>query len=268
MSTARDFVFFSSKDVAAVGKNAVFLIAQKLHRGLLGKTLEKTNRFSRLSVVAVTEAVRESLPFDYEFNGGSREGSEEGYGDSEDEDEDFDVDFEATATLRSSTFNSARILALKSFTARPAVCGRLMRFTAGDPSTGNGGYVRHEAAFIRFVRLCPNMRVFQLDVFTSLSDIALAIFELTDHDYRGNVSGMALKTLARTPSLAPTLKALYLLDQRDSSNAVKELSKARPTLWMFTGETLGNSMSAQLLATEAEGEADTQTWLGGKIGYW
>jgi hypothetical protein len=127
---------------------------------------------------------------------------------------------------------------------------------AGDTDTGNGGYVRDEAAFIRFARLCSSMRVFRLEAFTSLSDATLlAIFEacphvemvqLTGHDKsHGKVVGSALKTLAKTPSWAPNLKALYLYDQSHKLDAgVKVLSAARPTLWIFTGETLGNSMSA------------------------
>ncbi|KAF7359160.1 hypothetical protein MSAN_01257600 [Mycena sanguinolenta] len=165
---------------------------------------------------------------------------------------------------------------IAGFIARPVVCRRLLRFAAGDPNTGNGGGVRNEAAFIQFVRLCPNIRVFRLDAFTSLSDTTLlAIFEacphiemvqLTGHDkVHGSVSGTALKTLARAPHLAPNLKALYLYDQSDSHQSLKALSKARPRLWIHTGEMLGNSMSAQLLAAEPGGEAITNTWLGGKI---
>lgn len=139
---------------------------------------------------------------------------------------------------------------------RPDVCRRLQRFAAGDSNTGNGGGVRNEAAFIQFVRLCSSMRVFRLEAFTSLSDATLlAIIEacpriemvqLTGHDKsHGKVTGAALKKLARTPSWAPNLKALYLLDQSHKlDGGVKVLSAARPTLWIFTGETLGESMSA------------------------
>ncbi|KAJ7778709.1 hypothetical protein DFH07DRAFT_538274 [Mycena maculata] len=120
------------------------------------------------------------------------------------------------------------------------------------------------------------MRVFRLDAFTSLSDATLlAIFEacpriemvqLTGHDKsEGKVTGTALKQLARMPSWAPNLKALYLLDQTYKLTAsVKALSAARPSLWIFTGETLGESMSAQIVAS-MDGGADTHTWLGGKI---
>lgn len=162
------------------------------------------------------------------------------------------------------------------FIARPDICGRLQRFAAGDSDTGNGGAVRNEAAFIQFVRLCSSMRVFRLEASTSLSDATLsAIFEacpqiemvqLTGHDKcKGKVTGKALKMLAKSPSWAPHLRALHLHDQDHKLDAsVKVLSAARPRLWIFTGETLGNSMSAQMLAADGDG-ADSHTWLGGKI---
>ncbi|KAF7353773.1 hypothetical protein MVEN_01062700 [Mycena venus] len=298
-------------------------------------TLDKTSKFFEILKVAVsrveeedleavTEAIRDALPFDYNSDQGSEEESD--YGGSEDEDEDFgDMDLfsplkKSTPEYQEPTF-SARQTAnyprnsyslvnnvrretffdwdlldnpsvvnvhfganfsiedthIAGFSARPAICGRLERFTAGDTDTGCGGGVCNEAAFVQFVRLCSAMRVFRLEAFTSLSDATLlAIFEacpriemvqLTGHDkVHGSVSGKALKTLARTPSWAPNLKALYLYDQSHTlDSAVKALSKARPTLWIYTGETLGNSMSAQLLAAEPGGGADTQTWLGGKI---
>ncbi|KAJ6500689.1 hypothetical protein C8R45DRAFT_978632 [Mycena sanguinolenta] len=165
---------------------------------------------------------------------------------------------------------------IAGFIARPAVCGRLLRFAAGDPGTGNGGGVCNEGAFIQFVRLCSNIRVFRIEAFTSLSDATLlAIFEacphiemvqLSGHDKRhGGVNGTALTALARAPHLAPNLKALYLYDQSDSFESVQALSKARPTLWIVSGETLGNSMSAQLLAAQPGNEAMTSTWRGGNI---
>ncbi|KAJ7494452.1 hypothetical protein B0H11DRAFT_936915 [Mycena galericulata] len=165
---------------------------------------------------------------------------------------------------------------IAGFSARPDICRRLQRFAAGDTNTGNGGGVHDEPAFIQFVRLCSSMRVFRLEAFTSLSDATLlAIFEacpriemvqLTGHDKSsGKVTGTALRKLARTPSWAPNLKALYLLDQTHTLDAsVKALSAARPTVWIFTGETLGESMSAQIVAS-MDGGADSHTWLGGKI---
>ncbi|KAF7359159.1 hypothetical protein MSAN_01257500 [Mycena sanguinolenta] len=79
---------------------------------------------------------------------------------------------------------------IAGFIARPAVCGRLLRFSAGDPNTGNGGGVRNEAAFVQFVRLCTNIRVFRLDAFTSLSDVTLlAIFEACPHIEMVQLSG-------------------------------------------------------------------------------
>ncbi|KAJ7684448.1 hypothetical protein DFH06DRAFT_7361 [Mycena polygramma] len=166
---------------------------------------------------------------------------------------------------------------ITGLSARPTVCQRLQRFVAGDTDTGNGGGVRNEAAFIQFVRICSSVRVFRLEAFTSLSDATLlAIFQfcpriemvqLTGHDKsHGRVSGTALKTLARTPAWAPHLKALYLHDQTHKLDAgVKVLSAARPALWIFTGETLGNSMSAQMVASMPGGDVQSHTWLGGKI---
>ncbi|KAJ6546840.1 hypothetical protein B0H19DRAFT_243261 [Mycena capillaripes] len=165
---------------------------------------------------------------------------------------------------------------ITGLSARLAVCRRLQRFAAGDTDTGNGGGVHNEAAFIQFIRICSSIRVVRLEAFTSLSDATLlAIFEscpriemiqLTGHDKsHGKVKVTALKTLAKTPSWAPNLKALYLNDQTHALDAsVKVLSAVRPTLWILTGETLGNSMSAQLVAA-MDGGADTYTWLGGKI---
>ncbi|KAJ7491111.1 hypothetical protein FB451DRAFT_1222078 [Mycena latifolia] len=181
----------------------------------------------------------------------------------------FNVHFGANFSIEDSH--------IAGFSARPDLCRRLQRFAAGDTDTGNGGAVRNEAAFIQFVQFCSSMRVFRLEAFTSLSDATLsAIFEacpriemiqLTGHDKsHGKVTGTALKKLAKTPSWAPNLQALYLLDQTHKLDAsVKVLSAARPRLWIFTGETLGNSMSAQMLAATPGGEADTHTWLGGKI---
>ncbi|KAJ6606323.1 hypothetical protein DFH09DRAFT_1299589 [Mycena vulgaris] len=166
---------------------------------------------------------------------------------------------------------------IAGLSARPYLCNRLQRFAAGDTNTGNGGGVRNEAAFIQFVQLCSSMRVFRLEAFTYLSDATLsAIFEacpsiemiqLGGHDKStGRVKGTALKMLAKTPSWALNLRALYLYDQTNTLDAsVKVLSAARPRLWIFTGETLGNSRSAHILAAMPGGGADTHTWLGGKI---
>ncbi|KAJ7118919.1 hypothetical protein C8R44DRAFT_789615 [Mycena epipterygia] len=92
----------------------------------------------------------------------------------------------------------------------------------------------------------------------------IEMIQLTGHDKsKGKVMGSALKKLARTPTWAPNLKALHLYDQTHKLDAsVKVLSAARPTLWVFTGETVGNSMSAQMLV---DGDEDSHTWLDGKI---
>ncbi|KAJ7272901.1 hypothetical protein C8J57DRAFT_261774 [Mycena rebaudengoi] len=119
------------------------------------------------------------------------------------------------------------------------------------------------------------MRVFRLEAFTWLGDATLlAIFEscprietvhLSGNDkVSGKVSTKALNKLAQTPTLAPTLKSLVLYDQRGLDRSVKALSKARPALWIFTGETLGNGISANMVAAMSGG-ASAETWLGGNI---
>ncbi|KAK7024017.1 hypothetical protein R3P38DRAFT_2955892 [Favolaschia claudopus] len=161
---------------------------------------------------------------------------------------------------------------IAQFCAHPAICRRIQRFTAGDSDTGCGSGVGEEV-FVRFVKLCSTMRVFRLDSFTSLSDASLlTIFEhcpniemicLAGNDkVHGNVSGTALKTLASRPYLAPKLKSLSLIDQQTGvQSGVKVLSRARPMLWIYTGDTVGNSMAAQSLGEEEQ----MFTWLGGKI---
>ncbi|KAJ7611671.1 hypothetical protein FB45DRAFT_1118874 [Roridomyces roridus] len=165
---------------------------------------------------------------------------------------------------------------LPHFACTPTPAAESNAFPQAIQAPGNGGGVQDEARFTAFVRMCSSIRVFRLEAFTSLSDqTLLAIFEacpqieliqLTGHDKsHGKVKGSALKKLARTPAWAPNLKALYLLDQGHGMNAaVKELSAARPKLWIHTGETLGESMSAQIVAS-MDGGADSYTWLGGKI---
>ncbi|KAK7035860.1 hypothetical protein R3P38DRAFT_2909401 [Favolaschia claudopus] len=134
---------------------------------------------------------------------------------------------------------------IAQFCAHPAVCRRLQRFTAGDSNTGCGRGVWDEDVFIRFH--WPNIEMICL----------------TGHDkVHGNVSGTALKTLASRPYLAPKLKSLSLIDQQTGvQSGVKVLSRARPMLWIYTGDTVGNSMAAQSLGEEEQ----MFTWLGGKI---
>ncbi|KAJ7184478.1 hypothetical protein C8R46DRAFT_461314 [Mycena filopes] len=155
---------------------------------------------------------------------------------------------------------------IAGLTARPLVCRRLQRFAAGDADTGCGYGVHNEGAFIQFVGQCSSIRVFRLEAFTSLSDATLlAIFEscphiemvqLTGHDkVHGRLTSGALRTLARMPTWAPRLKALYLYDQGpEIDRGVKALSAARPTVWITTGDG----------ATGGD-DGFAQTWLGGKI---
>ncbi|KAJ7144926.1 hypothetical protein C8R43DRAFT_559887 [Mycena crocata] len=178
----------------------------------------------------------------------------------------FDWDLLDNPSVLNATFGvnfSIEDTHIAGFAARPDICRRLQRFTAGDSDTGVGGGVRNEAAFIQFVRLCASMRVFRLEAFNSLTDATLvAIFEacpriemvqLTGHDKSpGHVIGTALMQLARMPSWAPNLKALLLLDQHGLDASVKALSKARPTLWIHTGES-------------GDDDASAYKWLGGKI---
>ncbi len=66
---------------------------------------------------------------------------------------------------------------LESLIARPVLCARLTTFLAGDNETGSGVYVS-EGAFVRFIRMCPEMRLMRLESHTSLGqDALLAILE-------------------------------------------------------------------------------------------
>ncbi|KAJ6620379.1 hypothetical protein B0H10DRAFT_2022652 [Mycena sp. CBHHK59/15] len=162
---------------------------------------------------------------------------------------------------------------IQGLAARPALCRRLERFSAGDSDTGHGHAVQNEAAFIRFVELCSSLCVLRLEAFTRLTDATLlAVFaacpriesvHLSGNDkVRGGVVGTALKTLAQTPYLAPALKSLALYDQ--SVGSVRALSAARPALWIFTGETLGDGIADNMIAAMTGG-ASVQTWLGGQV---
>ena len=175
---------------------------------------------------------------------------------------------------------------------RPSLCARLQRFSAGDSDTGHGGSVTNEAAFTKFIERCPSLKVVRLEAFTRLTDkTLLAILQtckgiekihLSGNDkIPGGLKGTALQTLGDQPSLAPSLRCLELWDQPyELRKIIKVVSKARPNLWIHTGDTLGDSLAdvsdsffysdsllraIQNVVAAMSGDVSTYTWLGGKI---
>jgi hypothetical protein len=82
---------------------------------------------------------------------------------------------------------------------------------------------------------------------------------------RGSVSGASLERLESTPDLVPNLKKLVLLNQLYfGTNAFRKLSRARPTLVIKNGETLGDGVAANVIATMTRG-VPVKTWFGGEV---
>ncbi|SJL16143.1 uncharacterized protein ARMOST_19662 [Armillaria ostoyae] len=141
---------------------------------------------------------------------------------------------------------------LESLIAWPALCTRLTTFLAGDNETGSGVHVSKEA-FVRFIKMCPEMRLMRLESHTSLGqDALLAILEscpkiealhISGHDRsHGRIDDKALTAVAAAcdanPSFGVKLRDLTLHDQSVYEKGVKKLQKARRLVIVRTGDTL------------------------------
>ena len=139
---------------------------------------------------------------------------------------------------------------------RPSLCARLQRFSAGDSDTGHGGSVTNEAAFIKFIERCPSLKVVRLEELARLTDKTLLTIlrtckgiekiHLSGNDkIPGGLKGTALQALVDQPSSGSFLRCLELWDQPyELTKIVKSVSKARPNLWIHTGDTSGDGIAA------------------------
>ncbi|KAG6918237.1 hypothetical protein DXG01_015830 [Tephrocybe rancida] len=158
---------------------------------------------------------------------------------------------------------------LLAIAVRPALGASLKSLSLGDADTGTGGSITN-AGVVSLVTACPHLRVLTLDAAIKINDAtllkcceacpSLERLRITGHDrVTGAVTGTSLKKLKTSQELAPQLKELVLYDQ--SENGVEALSKARRTLAIKVGRTMGDSMRAK-----STGDCEVLfTYMGGKM---
>ncbi|POS86703.1 hypothetical protein EPUL_003477 [Erysiphe pulchra] len=177
---------------------------------------------------------------------------------------------EVAAKLTWNTSISEHIDAITTST----IAENLKKLHFGDSDTGNGRYVSDQA-IIRLVQKCPKLEEIVFDSATSLTDKSLLAIAQNCSSIRsinisgndkihGGVKGNCFDQLAANPDIAPRLMTLTLLDQSVKHKKIKLLTKQRPGLTIREGDTVGEGIASQWVAS-ATGGGNMTEWRNGRM---
>ncbi|KAL0569291.1 hypothetical protein V5O48_012678 [Marasmius crinis-equi] len=165
---------------------------------------------------------------------------------------------------------------LEMMSAIPGLMNTLEVLSLGDSDTGNG-YFLTDAGVQSFLSRAPNLISLTLDACTQLTDATLIhalescpllrLVQITGNDKReGQITDAVFKTLREKENLGANLKVLAFYDQAiySSSEESKMFTKARKEVTIRMGETLGDGVTANMLAAMTGG-ASTYAYRDGEM---
>ncbi|KAK6844047.1 hypothetical protein PG987_004907 [Apiospora arundinis] len=150
---------------------------------------------------------------------------------------------------------------------------KLLSIKCGNSDNGYGAGL-HDDALVKLAQACPGLQNAVLELCTAISDQGLASLlkscpgmrtvSITGHDRgRGRITSKGLDALNKDKTLGAKLLKLHLVDQHLDASAVKRLTKKRPALEVVEGDTDGDGIASQMLASMGMGRSIT-AWKGGK----
>ncbi|RKF54649.1 hypothetical protein OnM2_096021 [Erysiphe neolycopersici] len=158
--------------------------------------------------------------------------------------------------------------------ATSTIAENLKKLQFGDSDTGIGRCVTDQA-IVRLAQRCLKLEEVLFYSATSLTDTALLAIaqncslirsiNISGNDkIHGRVTGNCFDQLVTNPDIAPRLMKIILLDQNVKHKKIKLLTKQRPSLIICEGDTVGNGIAAQMVASMT-GAGNTTEWRNGKM---
>ncbi|KAI6250045.1 hypothetical protein HI914_01295 [Erysiphe necator] len=155
-----------------------------------------------------------------------------------------------------------------------STAANLRKLQFGDSDTGKGRFVSDQA-IVRLAKACHNLEEVEFVSATSLTDIALLAIaqncpmiksiNISGNDkIHGGVKGHCFDQLAANKDIAPVLTTVLLMDQDVRRKQIKLLTKQRPGLTVREGETVGDGIADQMVASLTCGGNVTE-WRNGKM---